>query len=109
MMRLTPGEKPESRLGLRFDREVRFASAPPDWQNFLAAALHTHRPLGPVSRSVPVPMLARPRTSMPWLSDAFAVVDRIDQEAEEEGYPPIRDIAKRNAVDRAVHGGQELA
>ena len=34
---------------------------------------------------------------MPWLSDAFAVVDRIDQEAEEEGYPPIHDIAKRNA------------
>ena len=97
MMRLTLGAMPESHLGLRFDREARFASALPDSQDFLAASLHIHRPLAPVAGVVPVAALARPRTTTPWLTDAFALVDQIDQEAEEEGYPPIRDIAKRNA------------
>ena len=32
-----------------------------------------------------------------WLEDALAQVDRIDQEAEEEGYPPIGELAKKNA------------
>ena len=32
-----------------------------------------------------------------WLKDAFAQVDRINREAEEEGYPRISELAKRNA------------
>jgi len=34
---------------------------------------------------------------MPWLAAAFALVDQINQEAEEEGYPPIGELAKKNA------------
>ena len=34
---------------------------------------------------------------MPWLADAFALVDEIDREVEEEGYPSIGELAKRNA------------
>ena len=32
-----------------------------------------------------------------WLKDAFAQVDRINREAEEEGYPRIGELAKKNA------------
>ena len=32
-----------------------------------------------------------------WFQDAFAQVDRIDQEAQEEGCPPITNVAKRHA------------
>ena len=32
-----------------------------------------------------------------WLKDALAQVDRINREAEEEGYPLIGERAKRNA------------
>ena len=34
---------------------------------------------------------------MPWLAEAIALVDEIDREVEEEGYPTIGDLAKRNA------------
>ena len=32
-----------------------------------------------------------------WLEDALAHVDRVNREAEEEGYPPIGELAKKNA------------
>ena len=32
-----------------------------------------------------------------WFQHALAQVDRIDQEAQEEGFPPITDVAKRHA------------
>ena len=35
--------------------------------------------------------------SADWFQVALAQVDRIDQEAREEGWPPITDVAKRNA------------
>lgn len=37
-----------------------------------------------------------PRTAT-WFQEALAQVDRIDQEAQEEGWPPITNVAKRNA------------
>ena len=97
MMPLIPSANPETHLGLRFDREARFASARPDSQSFLAATLHTHLPSTPVAGIVRSAPFAGPRTTMPWLAGAFALVDQIDQEAEEEGYPPIGDIAKKSA------------
>ena len=32
-----------------------------------------------------------------WLEDALTQVDRVNREAKEEGYPPITELAKRNA------------
>ena len=32
-----------------------------------------------------------------WLKDALAQVNRVNREAEEEGYPPINELAKKNA------------
>ena len=38
-----------------------------------------------------------PRARVPWLAEALTLVDEIDREAEEEGYPTIGDLAKKNA------------
>ena len=97
MLPLALSSKPETHRGLQFDREARFATARPNSQNFIAGTLHTHRPTARVGRTVRVATFREPRTTMPWLKGAFAVVEQIDREAEEEDYPPIGDIAKRNA------------
>ena len=47
--------------------------------------------IGPMVGWSPSQMVAN------WLKDALAQVDRINREAEEEGYPLIGELAKRNA------------
>ena len=37
------------------------------------------------------------RARVRWLGEALRLVDEIDREAEEEGYPTIGDLAKKNA------------
>lgn len=70
------------------EREARLASTTWKPQNMIPRTFQTLR--------------ARPKVKpgamvKPWLKDALEYVDRIDQEAREEGYPPIADVAKRNA------------
>jgi len=70
------------------EREARFASARWKPQNMIPRMLQT---LLTESKVKPGAMVK------PWLKGALEYVDRIDQEAQEEGYPPIADVAKRNA------------
>ena len=67
--------------------------AAPVWesQNVSAGAFQTHD-----TRLQPTFARAQPMAKS-WLREALEHVDRIDQEAREEGYPPIGDVAKRNA------------
>ena len=61
-------------------------------QSVSAGAFQTHDTrLQPTFTSRAQPMVKD------WLRGALEHVDRIDQEAREEGYPPIGDVAKRNA------------
>ena len=97
MMPLAASSKPEAHRGLRFDREARFATPPLNSQDFLARSPDALRPTARVGRIERAARFGEPRGMMPWLTAAFALVDHIDQEAMEEGYPPIGDLAKRNA------------
>ena len=88
---------PEAHRGLRFDREVRFAKLPPNSQDFLARSPDTFHPTTRAERIGRAATVGKPRATMPWLAAAFALVDQVNQEAEEEGYPPIGELARRNA------------
>ena len=89
--------EPEIHRGLSLDREARFATTLPNSQNFLARTRDALRLTARVDRIERAATLGEPRATMPWLVAAFALVDQINQEAEEEGYPPIGELAKRNA------------
>ena len=79
-----------------FAREVRFATTRRNAQKRMAGSPYGERPTGRERRIVRA-AFGEQRAKMPWLADAFVVVDEIDREAEEEGYPTIGDLAKRNA------------
>ena len=96
-MPLARNLEPDTRRGLKFEREARFAVTRRSSQNLTARPLYTHGAAPRVAQNVRIATFATPRATMPWLAGAFATVDEIELEAEEEGYPPIGDLAKRNA------------
>ena len=87
--RHTPG-------GFNLEREARLASTVWKSQSVSTGVFQTRGTglqvsSGPIADRTRWPMVKR------WLKDVLEYVDRIDQEAQEEGYPPIGDVAKRNA------------
>ena len=97
MMPLALSLELNTRQGLKFERETRFATALPNSQNLIAGTFDTHRSRGRSEEHVLLATFRSPRVTMPWLAGALALVEQIDQEAEAEGYPPIGDLAKTNA------------
>ena len=81
--------------GLHAERQARLAWSSSAFQGFQAGAF---QPFGAGARSG-----VRPSTMGPgvfdagWTARALAQLDRIDEEAAEESYPPINDEAKRRA------------
>ena len=82
----------------RFDveRQARFATTAPRSQNVVAGEFRVHT-AGGQARVLHIARWRQPPMAASWLEDAFAQVDRVNQEAKEEGYPPITELAKRNA------------
>ena len=80
-----------------FAREVRFATIRQSAQKRMAASPHSDRATGRGSRVVRPAAFGESRAKIPWLAEAFALIHEIDREAEEEGYPTIGELAKRNA------------
>ncbi len=96
MIMQTFSREPDFHCSFNLKREARFAPAAVKSQNVGSGAFQTRvAELQTNSESL------RDRTQQPmvmrWLKDALENVDQIDQEAEEEDYPPIGDVAKRNA------------
>lgn len=88
--------EPDTSSRFNDEREARLASTARRSQNVRAGAFQSHTTSlhvisGTMADRTGQPMVKR------WLVDALVYVDRIDQEAREEGYPPIGDVAKRNA------------
>ena len=86
-------------LSFNLEREARFVSTP--WKSqSVSTGVFQRRDTGlqvmPVSSGSIADQTHRPMVK-PWLRNALEYVDQIDQEAEEEGYPPIGGVAKSNA------------
>ena len=58
--------------------------------------------------AVPIVPWSPPQMAASWLKDALAQVDRVNQEAAEEDYPPIGELAKRNAKHVLAMAGRSL-
>ena len=97
MMPLAVDSEGQMQRGSPFAREVRFATTRRNAQKRTARSIHSERPTGRVTRIVRAPAFGEPRARVPWLAEALRLVDEIDREAEEEGYPTIGDLAKKNA------------
>ena len=76
------------------EREARLASAMLRSQSVSIGVFQTPSAMLPVDSGSLGSFTRRP---MHWLKDALEYVDRIDQEAREEGYPPIGHLAKKSA------------
>ena len=82
----------------RFKEEhrTRRATIPSRSQNLLSGSSSTYS-FGGKAGTVPMVPWNPSQMAASWLKDALAQVDRINGEAEEEGYPPIGELAKKNA------------
>jgi hypothetical protein len=82
----------------RFDveRRARLATTPSRSQNVLtdSSGIYSFRAQ---ARNVPMVRWSPSPLAASWLEDALAQVDLVNQEAEMEEYPPIGELAKRNA------------
>ena len=96
MIAQAPSHLPNSLRGFDAERRARIASTALRTQDLLSGAFHTYVSVAQ-TKNLPERNLWPSRTVCRWLNDALAHVDRVDHEAEEEGYPPIGDVAKRNA------------
>lgn len=77
--------------------EMRFATTRRSAEKRMAGSIHNDRPTGRGTRMVRAATFGERRARVPWLAEALTLVDEIDQEAEEEGYPTIGELAKTNA------------
>ena len=80
-----------------FAREVQFATTRQFAQERMAGSIHSDRPTGRETRIVRAATFGERRATVPWLGEALTLVDEIDREAEEEGYPTLGERAKKNA------------
>ena len=78
------------------ERDARLASTAWKSQNMSPGEFQTH---GTGLQASSMAMAGPTRGAMvkPWLKGALEYLNQIDQEAREEGYPPISDVAKSNA------------
>ena len=87
--------EPDTPRSFHSEQEARFASAAWKSQAVGPGAFQLRvleqRSSESVAGAKREPMIKR------WLIDALELVDRINEEAAEEGYPPIGDVAKKNA------------
>ena len=82
------------------ERKARLASTPGRSQSMNTGILQrrgTGRPATPGSSGSIADQTRQPMVQ-PWLTNALEYVKQIDHEAQEEGYPPIGNVAKRNAT-----------
>lgn len=82
--------------GFNVDRQARLASTASRTQSLLSGLHHAHGTRAQVKK-LPAENRWTTRMSSHWLEDALARVDLVNQEAREEGYPLISELAKRNA------------
>ena len=78
------------------ERETRLASTAWKSQSMSPEAYQTYG-TGVQASSGVMAVPTRGAMVKPWLKDALKYVDQIDQDAREEGCPPISDVAKSNA------------
>lgn len=93
----------------RFDveRRTRLATNPSRSQNLLSGSSGTYS-FGAQPRTVRVVPMSLSPMAASWLEDALAQVDRVNQEAEEEDYPLIGKLAKKNAKHVLSMAGRSL-
>ena len=93
----------------RFDveRRTRFATTPSRSQKALTDSSDIYS-FHVQARHVPMMRRSPPPLAASWLGDALAKVDLIDREAEIEEYPPIGEIAKRNAKHVLAVAGRSM-
>lgn len=77
------------------ERQARQGSIASKSQNLNTEMLRMRSPRKQAKYDPPAKWTRRPVAS--WLAEALTHLERIDQEAEEEGYPPSSDLAKKNA------------
>ena len=97
MMPLALDSEGEAQQSLTFAREARFATTRQNAQKRMAGTIHSDRPTGRETRIARAATFGERRARVPWLGEALTLVEEIDREAEEEGYPAIGALAKKNA------------
>ena len=97
MMPLAVNSEGQAQRSRSFARDVRFAATRRTAQKRMAGSIHSDRATGRETRIARTTTFGEPRATAPWLGEALKLVDEIDREAEEEGYPTIGELAKRNA------------
>ena len=108
MMPLAVDSEGQAQRSRPFAREVPFAATRRSAQKRTAGNFHSDRPTGRETRIVRAVPFGEPRARVPWLGEALKLVDEIDREAEEEGYPTIGERAKRNARRVLFMAGRSL-
>ena len=87
---------PDTLPRIDVERRARMASGALTSQSLVTQAFHT-RSAGKRTLAMQAGPWGRRRTRANWLAGVLKELNGIDQEADEEGYPPIEDAAKRNA------------
>ena len=89
-------QPPNTRQRFDVERQARFATTAPLSQNVVSGEFRAYA-AGGQARVLHIARWKQPPMAASWLEDALTQVDRINKEAKEEGYPPITELAKRNA------------
>ena len=96
MMAQALSELPDPLRCFDEERQTRLSTIPSRSQSLLSGSFATYS-FGVKAGTVPAVHWSPSQMAARWLKDALAQVDRINGEAEEEGYPPIGELAKKNA------------
>ena len=96
MMTQALSDSPHARPRIGVERQARLAAEILTSQSTIAQAGHSPSG-GKQTQAIQSATWGRQRRGRGWLARALAQLDQIDHEVEEEGYPTIGDVAKRNA------------
>ena len=96
MMTQALSDSPHARPRFGVERQARLAAVILTSQSTIAQAGHAPSG-GKQTQAIQSATWGQQRRGRGWLARALAQLDEIDHEVEEEGYPTIGDVAKRNA------------